>query len=89
MEELNDTTKVYKFSIYPVVKRESDARQNKRANFMIFKIQNRITRVVIEAILNISQNLNNHMRDDLAQLFLEAQYTLLPSQKAIELKLKA
>ena len=74
VEELNDTAKVYKFSIYPVVKRESGARENKRADFTIFKIQNRITRVVIEAKLNVSQNLNNHMKDDLAQLFLEAQY---------------
>ena len=45
-----------------------DARENKRADFTIFKIQNRITRVVIEA------KLNNHMRDDIAQLFLEVPY---------------
>ena len=41
---------------------------------MIFKIKNRVTSVIAEAKLNVSDTLNFEMRDDLAQLFLEAEY---------------
>ena len=49
-------------------------RENKRADFMIFTIKDQITRVVIEAKLNISDTLNYAMKSDFAQLFLEAMY---------------
>lgn len=41
----------------------------------IMIIKDSITRVVVEAKLNVSENVNYAMKNDLAQLFLEAMYS--------------
>ena len=78
VEKLNDLPKMYRFSIYPVRKEERDRRESKRSDFMIFKIKNWVTSVIVGVKLNVSDTLNFEMRDDLAQLFPEAEYADKP-----------
>ena len=73
VEELNEKEKLYHFSIHPVV--EEDARKNKYADDLIMTIKDSITRVVVEAKLNVSENVNYAMKNDLVQLLLEAMYS--------------
>ena len=74
VEELNNKEQLYRLSIFPVIK-DDDARRNKYADFLILKIKDSLTRVVIEAKLNISETVNYGMRNDIAQLVLETIYS--------------
>ena len=42
---------------------------------MSFSLKDSITTVAVEAKLNVSENVNYAMKNDLAQLFLEAMYS--------------
>ena len=55
VEDLNEKEKLYRF---PIVKEEEDSRKNKHSDFSIFTIKDRITRVVIEAKLNVAETVN-------------------------------
>ena len=45
------------------------------ANSMSISLKDSMTTVVVEAKLNVSENVNYAMKNDLAQLFLEAMYS--------------
>ena len=64
VEDLNESDKLYRLLIYPIIKEEEDRRENKRADSTIFMIKDQITRVVIEAKLNVSDTLNYAMKND-------------------------
>ena len=63
----------YRFEINPVVSREPD-RHNKLSDYSIFKIKNKKTLVIIEVKLGVPHLLVGSMKDDFAQLCLEALY---------------
>lgn len=70
-----------KFVVYPVVREETDRREN---DYSIFKIVNRITYIVVEVKLSIGARLTMDDQDKLAQLFLEAIYIFAKEGKSKE-----
>ena len=69
-----------KFEVFPVV---HDKRENKFADYSIFRILNRITYIIIEVKLGIGATLTAAEQDNLAQLFLEAIYTFRKEGKTL------
>ena len=76
VQELNEKSgiKLYRFDTEPPVQEEEDARNNKTANFSIFKIRNKRTYVTVEVKLDVPEKLSKRTRTDLSQLFLESIY---------------
>ena len=62
------------FEVYPVIKQERDQRSNKRADYSILRVYNRITYIVIEIKLSVGAVITSGDSDNLAQLFLEVYY---------------
>ena len=44
--------RIIKFQVYPVVREETDRRQNKQSDYSILKIFNRITYIVVQVKLS-------------------------------------
>lgn len=62
------------FEIFPVVKEETDNRENKFSDYSIYRIFNKVTYIIIEVKLAVGAILTAADKDSLAQLFLEAHY---------------
>lgn len=63
-----------KFEIFPVVAEAVDKRQNKFADYSIYRIWNDVTYIMIEVKLAVGMVLSSDESDSLAELFLEAYY---------------
>ena len=77
----NEDSSLHQFEVFPIVKKEADARNNKLADYTIYKIYNKRTHVVVEVKLDVPDRLSAATQDNLAQLFLEAVYCSSQKEK--------
>ena len=75
--------KVCKFEIFPVMIDEADRRENKESDYLIYRIMNRLTYILVEVKVSVGRRLTIDDQDKLAQLFLEAIYMYSKEGKSI------
>ena len=63
----------YQLTIYPVVKKFSDERKNKKSNYVLLRLRNKRSMMIFELKLSVGSVIAT-CKDSLAQLILEAKY---------------
>lgn len=66
---------LYQSMLYPMVTKAADARKSKKSDYFVLKVVNRRVYIIVEVKLDVPQVLSGGMKNQIAQLFVEAYYT--------------
>lgn len=70
---LQEEEQRYQLTIYPIVKKFSDERKNKKSDYVLLRLRNKRSMIIFELKLSVGSVIGA-CKDSLAQLFLEAKY---------------